>query len=233
VVALLLASSACRVTITTDVDVDADGSGVVHVGVGLDRDALAQVPDLAEQLRVDDLRRAGWRVLGPRREADGLTWVRARHAFATPAEASRVLAQLNGPAGPFRGFAVTRDGSVFRKRVRFSGTVDLTRGLEGLADAELERRLGAANPGVDAATLKQRFGVELADALEVQVSAHLPGSVSTWSPRTGDPPLALEASSTTWNVRAVALGAAAAVALLVGVGLAVRRRRTAAVPPPE
>ena len=60
--ALLLVCSACQVTIATEVDARADGSGVIRAGVGLDREALAQVPDLAGQLQVDDLRRAGWRV---------------------------------------------------------------------------------------------------------------------------------------------------------------------------
>ena len=69
--------SSCQVTIVAGVDAKADGSGVVRAGVGLDADALHQIPDLRQQLKVDDLRKAGWTVVGPRKEGDGRTWVRA------------------------------------------------------------------------------------------------------------------------------------------------------------
>jgi hypothetical protein len=228
----LLACSACQVTIAADVEARADGSGVIRAGVGLDRQALAQVPRLAEQLQVDDLRRAGWRVVGPRREPDGLTWVRASLPFATPAGAHRAVAQLTGPAGPFRGFMLTREGARFRSRVRFRGTVDLATGLEGFADAELERRLGAANPGVDAATLKRRFGVDLDRLVKVQVTARLPGSVRSWRPRVGGPPVRLDASSESWDLRALGLAGVGGVALILGIVtlFAGRRRRR---PAPE
>jgi hypothetical protein len=230
----LLACSACQVTVATEVEARADGSGVIHAGVGLDREARAQVPDLAEQLQVDDLRRAGWRIVGPRREADGLTWVRASHPFATPSGAHRVVAQLTGPGGPFRGFALTHAGSRFRARVRFTGTVDLGTGLEGFADAELERRLGAANPGVDAATLRRRFGVDLDRLLKVQVTARLPGRVRTWRPRVGGAPVRLDVSSVSWDVRALGLCGIGALALVLGsVGLVAGRRRRRARPAPE
>ena len=231
---LLLACSACQVTVATDVDARADGSGVIRAGVGLDREARAQVPDLAAQLQVDDLRRAGWRIVGPRREADGLTWVRASHPFSTPAGAQRVIAQLTGPGGPFRGFALTHSGSRFRSRVRFTGTVDLGTGLAAFADAELERRLGAANPGVDAATLRRRYGVDLERLLKVQVTARLPGRVRTWRPRVGGAPVRLDVASESWDVRALGLVAVGGLALVLGVttSLAARRRRRAR-PAPE
>jgi hypothetical protein len=229
-ITLLLVCSSCQVTIATDIDARRDGSGVIRVGVGLDREALAEVPKLAEQLQVDDLRRVGWRITGPRRETDGLTWIRASLAFDTPAEAQQAVAQLNGPAGPFRGFALTRDGSVYRQHLRLTGVVDLSSGLEGFVDSELARRLGNANPGVDAATLKQRFGADLAQLLKVRVSARLPGLVRSWQPRVGDPPLRLDASSASWNVRALGLSGAGALALLVGVLTLGGRRKRRSVP---
>jgi hypothetical protein len=202
--------------------VRADGSGVIRVGVGLDREALAEVPDLAEQLKTDDLRAAGWEVRGPQREADGLTWVRASRGFASPADAQRALSQLNGPEGPFRGFAVRREHSLFRDRLSFEGLVDLGSGLAGFADAELEERLGDANPGVDAATLKQRYGVDLADLVSVRVSAELPGLARSWSPRVGDPPMRIEASSESWNTRAIALSVLGVLALVLGIAFLAR-----------
>src|SRR5205823_6678314 len=116
---LLLAGTACQVTISTGVDVHADGSGMVRAGVGLDADAVKQVPDLASQLKVDDLRRAGWTVTGPRKEGDALTWVRASKPFSRPQDAARVVAELNGPNGPFRALRVDRKSVVYgRSRYR-------------------------------------------------------------------------------------------------------------------
>jgi hypothetical protein len=229
-VVLLLVCGGCKVTIATDVEAHADGSGVIRVGVGLDREALTEVPDLAEQLRTDDLRAAGWQIRGPQREADGLTWIRANYRFTSPDDAQRALGQLNGPEGPFREFVVRREHTLFRDRVSVAGLVDLGSGLAGFADAELERRLGDANPGVDPATLKQRYGVDLADLVDVRVSAQLPGLTRSWDPRVGDPPLRLEASSVSWNKATIAFTGLSAIALALGVALVVRGRRTVAPP---
>ena len=159
-VALVLSCSACQVTIATDVQARVDGSGVIRAGVGLDPEALAQVPQLAEQLKVDDLRRAGWRVVGPRSERDGLTWIRASFAFATPSEAHRAVVQLNGPTGPFRGFALTHEASRFRSRVRFTGTVDLRDRARGVrrrrARAPPRRGQPGCRHGDVEATLRRR-----------------------------------------------------------------------------
>ena len=70
--ALVLLASACEVRARVQVTVEEDGSGVVEVAVGLDREALAQVPDLdgngtsdvtdlVALVRTDDLESAGWR----------------------------------------------------------------------------------------------------------------------------------------------------------------------------
>ena len=86
------------------------------------------------------------------------------------------MAQLTGPAGPFRGFALTHTGSRFQPASDSRAPSTSGPGSRAFADAELERRLGAANPGVDAATLKRRFGVDLERLLKVQVTARLPGA---------------------------------------------------------
>ena len=122
----LLVCSACRVTIAVGVDSHANGSGVVRAGVGLDADAVRQVGDLGKQLRVDDLRRAGWTILGPRKEGDGRTWVRASKAFADAAGARTAVAELNGPSGPFKDFHLSRHHSFLRTKTSFSGTFDFS-----------------------------------------------------------------------------------------------------------
>jgi hypothetical protein len=57
--ALLLLLTGCQIRVAAGVEARRDGSGVVRAGVGLDREALKEVPDLPNRLRVDDLRKAG------------------------------------------------------------------------------------------------------------------------------------------------------------------------------
>ena len=56
--ALLFLLTGCQIRVVAGVEARRDGSGVVRAGVGLDREALKEVPDLPNRLRVDDLRKA-------------------------------------------------------------------------------------------------------------------------------------------------------------------------------
>lgn len=221
---LLLAGTGCQATLAAGVDARPDGSGTVRAGLGLDADALREVGDLAAVLRVDDLRQAGWKVQGPEEEDDGLTWVRASKPFADPAEAERALAQLSGPGGPFRDFRLTRSGSLLRTRTAFTGTVDLTGGVAGLADPELVERVGG-EPVVDS----------LGGGVRVEVSAGLPGKIrsnapttsggrAVWTPEMGSQ-LTLQADAELRRLAPIAYGVAAVLAALGGLVLVVRRRR--------
>ncbi|MDQ4068599.1 MAG: hypothetical protein M3203_03860, partial [Actinomycetota bacterium] len=220
------AATACHVSIATGIDVARDGTGRVTAGVGLDADAVRELGDPATAFRVDDLRRAGWQVEGPRKEDDGLTWVRASKPFADPDQAGAAMAELSGPAGPFRDFRLVRTRSLLRSKTTFAGTVDLSLGLVGLSDAELDAALGDVPLGLDLEGLRSRFGDELGRAVKVQVAAGLPGEVTTnapareggravWSPQLGQT-VELEASSEALRVSpVVAIGAGGAVLVVV------------------
>jgi len=230
-------ATACQVNMVAGVDVHRDGSGQVSAAVGLDAEAAAQVGDVATALRVDDLRQAGWKVAGPRKEDDGLTWVRADKAFSGPDQALATMAQLAGPDGPFRDFRLTRTKTLLRSRTTFTGVVDLSSGLTGLSDPDLTARLGDVGLGLDLDGLRRRFGDDLDKSVKVHVTASLPGNVATnapshgggravWSPDLGQS-VRMQASSNALKV-APGLVAAALVALLVpglAVSLAMRRRR--------
>ena len=232
---LAWAASACQVTIAAGIDVGRNGSGRVTAGVGLDADALKEVGDVTVALRVDDLRQAGWQVDGPRKEDDGLTWVRASKPFADPGQAAAVAAELNGPAGPFREFRVVRTKSLIRSRSTFTGVLDLSRGLAGLSDPELTTALGDVDPGLDLDGLRARFGDDLAQSVRVQVTAGLPGEVTTnataragdralWAPDLGET-VRLEASSEALRVDPVIpIAGGAVVAGVVGLAVVARRR---------
>lgn len=165
---------------------------------------------------------------------DDLTWLRATKAFGTPDEAVAVLAEVTGPEGPLRDLALSRSTGLAETSYEFSGTLDLSGGLEAFGDAGLAQVLDAEPLGQDAAALEQELGQPLADTFTLDLRVRLPGSVDpgtgsadgadvVWSPRLGDPAQPLEASSSQRDTAALALAAAAAVAgaLLVAV-LAVR-----------
>lgn len=238
VVALvLILATGCQVRLAAGVDVARDGSGRVRAGVGLDAEALAEIGDPATALRLDDLRQAGWEVESPRKEGDGLTWMRASKPFANPAQADAALAELSGPGGPFRDLKLTRTTSRLRSRTTFTGVVDLAGGLSGLSDADLAGRLGDVDLGLSLDGLRTRFGEQLATAVKVDVSTLLPGKVKTnapvrdgeranWSPALGETVL-MEASSTAFRVDPAAVGTGAAVVgtLLISSIILIRRRR--------
>ena len=234
-VALLAwATSACQVTLTAGVDVNRDGTGRVVAGLGLDDDALREVGDLATGLRLDDVRAAGWLVDAPRKEGDGLTWIRASKPFTEPEQVPSIVAELNGAGGPFRDFRVTRTKSFTRSKTTFTGTVDLAAGLTGLSDPELAAALEDIDLGLDVDGLRSRFG----DRIKVMATVGLPGDVTTnapardggralWAPDLGQT-IQLEASSSAFRVDPrvpIIAGAALLVAVLLLIVLLRRRRQ--------
>jgi hypothetical protein len=229
---LAWATTACQVTLTAGVDVNRDGSGRVTAGVGLDDAAVREIGELATALRLDDVRAAGWQVDQPRKEGDGLTWVRAAKPFADPEQVPAIVAELNGPTGPFRDFRVERSKSLTRSKTTFTGTVDLATGLSGLADAELTAALDDVDLGLDVEALRRRFG----DRIKVEASARLPGELTTnapardgdralWAPELGQT-LQLEASSSALKVDPrLPIVAGAALLLAVSLLVVLLRRR--------
>ena len=217
------------------VDAAAGGGGTVRVAVGLDRQAVRRLPDLADQLEVDDLRRAGWEITGPAREADGRTWVRASKPFGSPEEAARVVAEVAGPQGPFRDFRLVRRTSFLKTTTEFSGVVDLGPGLESFGDDELRARLGGTSLGADVAELERQLGAALDRVFRIRVSARLPGSIESnapaeadngavWAPRLGER-VVLDATGESWNLRPLVLGGVALISGGACVALVVARRR--------
>lgn len=240
-VAAVLAG-ACRTDVVVRVDVEEDGSGTVTVAVGLDEEALGRIPDLADQLRVDDLERAGWDVTGPAEEDDGLTWVRAVKRFASPEEATAVVAEVAGAEGPFRGFTVRRERSLARTELHVEGTADLSGGVEVFSDPALATSLGGLPFGRE---LPELLGdVPLAEAVRVTVVVGLPGDVDAegaseeapglalWDVPVGGPAVDVAAASSevrtttvAWLAVAGVAGLALVVVLLARGVTAVRDRR--------
>ena len=213
---VLAVGTSCQVTLSSGVVVARDGSGSVRAAIGLDDEALQRLGDPGRELRLGDLREAGWTVTGPRREADGLTWVRLAKPFATPAEADQVAAELSGPDGPFRDFHVERSRSFLKTETTFTGLADLSRGLAGLSDPDLQARLEGADLGLASVA---------PDDMRFVVEARLPGRTQTWEPRLGER-LELRTTVSSWNLQPIMAGAAALLfaAIAVAISLTMRRR---------
>lgn len=191
----------------TGVQADRDGSGRVSAGLGLDDEALKELGDPVAELRLDDLRQAGWVVTAPQREG-GLTWVRATKRFQAPEQLAVVAGELGGP---FRDFRLRRSRAFLKTAIAFTGVVDLTGRLAGLSDADLDAKLGdvrlPAGP----------------DSVRIRVDVRLPGRHATFEPAVGQR-LEMEVDSETWNLVPV-VPAALSGALLVAAGALLLRAR--------
>lgn len=173
---VLLALAGCEVRTELNVTVEEDGSGQLELAVALDDDALSRRPGVLDDLDLSDLTDTGWEVTGPAEESDGDTWIRARHAFATPGELGVLIEDVAGPDGPFRDFRLTREDEFAESRYRFDGTVDFTAGAGAFAaDPELAEALEAEPIEL----IEQRLGAAIDEMVEVQVAVRLPGSVDS------------------------------------------------------
>jgi hypothetical protein len=171
VLGLVLAG--CKVDVALDVTMAADGSGAVEVTVLADRDVVVAAPDVMSDVRLDDAAAAGWAVEGPSATPDGGLRVVLRKRFATPEEGTAVLAELNGPQGPFRDLRLSRSTSFARVESAFDGTVQLEGGLAAFADDALTSLVGGPPLG-DRVTEEQ-----LASGFAVRVVVRLPGTVGS------------------------------------------------------
>ena len=196
------------------------------------------MPDLERDLRTDDLTDAGWTIVGPRKEADGRTWIRAHKPFDDPADAERAIEEVSGENGPFRNFTLERDEGFLTTETRFTGEVDLTGGIESFGDQSLRDRLGGSSIGVDPSQLETRIGEVLDRIFTFRVVTRLPGDIDSnapleagdgaeWRPTLGEK-VTLVATSSALNTRQVvgtAVAAAAALALVALLAISRARRR--------
>jgi hypothetical protein len=238
---LALAASACQVRTTVDVAMAEDGSGEVAVTVRLDAEALARVPDvdgdgtsgladLAALVRTEDLVAAGWTVGEPAESGEGGAALRVTRPFGTPDEADTILAELTGPSGVLRDLDVSRSTSFGRTELGFSGTADLSGGLEAFGDEGLAAALDGEPLGQDAAAIEAAAGVPLAEAVTFEITADLDGSATSWTPVLGEAPVTMAADTTAYDLPvlvlvAVAVAAALALVAVLVVRLARSRRR--------
>ena len=222
----------CRVGVSVEVETQAGGGGQVRATVTLDAEAAAQVPDLAEQLRVDDLRAAGWDVDGPTPAAGGGTRLAATKPFATTDGAARALEELGGGFGSLR---LRVDRSFWKTTSTLDGEVDLSAGLGAFGDEELAGLVGGPDLGLDPAAVERELGRPLGDVVTVELVGDLAGRVEANAPESRGGaavwpvPLGasvpVQASAEQWNTVSLAAGGLSLLAGFVLLTVLVRRSR--------
>lgn len=172
-IAALAVLAGCRVDVGIDVQMAQNGSGTITVTAVADAAVVAAAPGLADDLRLDDVRAAGWAVEGPTDTGAGGLEVVLTHTFSTPEQATALLASINGPEGPLDAVLLSRDATESAITYTVSGGAGLDAGLSSFADPDLLSAVGA-EPYADRI---RDSGVTAADAVTVTLTARLPGDV--------------------------------------------------------
>ena len=204
--ALVGVSAACRVDATVTLEVAGDGTGTVAVALELDAAAVDALGGLDDRVRVDDLLSAGWEVSGPTTDGAGVGRISAVKPFGSPERLAGVLAEVAGPTA-FRDVSLVRERSFARTTWRLTGIVDLSEGLDLLADPDLAEVLdglpfartegelallaGCVEASCNAADSFNLVLVAAMPTTEADGGSDAPGVVDSWTVALGDrtPPL--------------------------------------------
>jgi len=225
----------CHLDATIGVRVNEHGAGEVRARFELDRELMRTLADLgkpvAQQPRVGDLARAGWRVQPLRTDKSGAATLELSKPFGNPQEFRAVMNELSGPDGPFRDFRLSRHRSGLSTRTSLRGDVVLQGQQTGVVgDADLQQRLREA--GVDTNDVQTALQNASTRVITVHVAAVLPGSLDDnapqhvggkpiWTPKIGQK-IHLVAIATKTNWQRPVLGGAAALLLLLAVIVVLR-----------
>jgi hypothetical protein len=139
----VLVLSACRLDVTVDVEMGADGTGTVTVVAVADAELVAQVPDLVDDLRLEDAIANGWRVDGPTPTDDGGMAITLVHDFHSAEELASVLNSIGPPLVEMQAARTTDpadpDGPTTNA---IDGRLVLPNGFDSFADAALVEAVG-------------------------------------------------------------------------------------------
>jgi hypothetical protein len=172
-IALIVTLAACRVESVVTLNVKPNGSGTVAVVTTANAAVVAAIPNLAEQLALDDLKTAGWEISDVVSTEDGKLQVRVAKQFATPDEATLILNELSAEYGPFRNMSLVREGKDTDSSWTLNGDLQVTGGLNAFADSALVALIGGA-PFEDALV---ESGQDIGQAVGITFKAVLPGDV--------------------------------------------------------
>jgi hypothetical protein len=173
VIAVMVLSS-CHVSATVDIAMGADGSGRITVTAVADADVVKKAPGLADDLRFDDAKTAGWTVTPPTSTDDGGLQVELTHPFANPEEATALLQSINGSGGPLHNVAVSRVVRDVGTTVSLAGSLRID-GMAAFADPDVLAAVGATPYAEEVVA----SGQGPTQAVTVTVRVALPGKVTS------------------------------------------------------
>jgi|GEM_PF-339100 len=130
----------CRLDVAVDIVVDDDGSGTITAVAVADAELVERVPNIADELALDDVVAAGWVVDGPTPTAEGGLSLTITHDFRDDQEATNLLRSL-GP--PFRNPELGRgqDGDTANNTLKVN--FGLPEGFASFADDDLVNAIGS------------------------------------------------------------------------------------------
>ena len=181
--------ASCRVDQSITVAVNPNGSGRIAVTVVADADIVTKVPDLAADVRTDDLKEAGWSVDGPDKTDDGGLQLVLTRTFDTPEQATAILSQVSGANGPLRAVTLARSGKDTNSVWSLTGSLQVTGGLRAFIDDAGAELIG----GAPFAGEVSDAGLEIGEAIGIEFTASLPGKVDATTGVAGE-------SGITWRV---------------------------------
>ena len=171
-VACVIALSACRLDVTVDVAIEPDGTGTVTVIAVADDELVSQVPDLVDDLRLDDAIANGWVVDGPTETDDGGLQLVLTHDVSSAEELANVLNSI-GPPLTRMAAARTTDPETEQTTNAINGVMQLEDGFASFADADLIDAVG----GLPFEEQIAASGLSPADAMSFTYRVSLPGEL--------------------------------------------------------
>lgn len=171
-VACVVALSACRLDVTVDVAIEPDGTGTVTVTAVADAELVAQVPDLVDDLRLDDATDNGWVVDGPAPTDDGGLELVLTHDVSSAEELANVLNSI-GPPLTRMAAARTTDPDTEQTTNAINGVMQLADGYASFADADLIDTVG----GLPFEEQLAASGLSPSEAMSFTYRVSLPGEL--------------------------------------------------------
>lgn len=171
-VVCLLALSACRLDVVVEVEIEPDGTGLVTVEATADAELVERVPDLADDLRLEDAIANGWTVDGPTPTDDGGLTIVLTHPVSSAEELANVLNSI-GPPLTRMVVARTSDAATEQTTNAINGVLTLSDGFETFADADLIQAVGGLPFGEEIAA----SGLTPSEAIGFTYRVDLPGEL--------------------------------------------------------
>ena len=175
---LLLAGAflltACRLDVTVDVAMQPDGTGTVTLQAVADAELVSQVPDLVEDLRLDDAIANGWQVGGPTPLEGGGMSITLTHPFHSAEELASILNSIGPPLTDMQAARTIDPADPNGATTNaIDGSLVLPNGYESFADAALVQAVGGQPFGDQIAA----SGLAPSEAMSFIFRVSLPGEL--------------------------------------------------------